>query len=74
MLLVKRYRVFDPHARKIGGVLLNKDGTVSLTDSQARYPLTQRQIAPVVVEAPAPVPEATPAETAPRSTRRRRRG
>lgn len=43
-MTAKRYRVLDPHAKKIGGVPVNAGRTVTLTDAQAKYPLDQRQI------------------------------
>lgn len=61
-MTAKRYRVLDPHAKKIGGVPLNADGSVTLTDKQAKYPLDQRQIVELPNEIPpaAPVPLAAP--------------
>lgn len=59
-----RYRVLDPHAKKIGGLLVDADRTVLLTEAQARYPIDQRQVVempkeilpadPVTIAAPAP--------------------
>lgn len=63
-MTAKRYRVLDPHAKKIGGLLVDADRTVLLTEAQARYPIDQRQVVempkeiPPAAPVPAPVPEA----------------
>lgn len=52
------YLVKDPFAKKIAGVALNSDGTVTLTERQAFMPLHNGQITPAPVIA-------GPAEAAP---------
>lgn len=73
-MTAKRYRVLDPHARKIGGVPVDADRTVTLTDRQARYCLDQRQIVLIVPE-PAPLmAPVTEAMAAPKRGSRGRKG
>ena len=72
-MITKRYRVLDPHAKKIGGLLVATDRVVVLTEAQARYPIDQRQVVEMPNEIPPAEPVTIPAP-APDTDRRGPRG
>lgn len=74
-MITKRYRVLDPHAKKIGGLLVDTDRVVVLTEAQAKYPMDQRQVVELPNEIPPAEPVTIPApapDTDKRSTRGRK--